>query len=75
MKFFNIGKGKRITTFHAYKNELAQNYELEVDTVVIDGNLITSQAPGTAFEFALEIVGMVIGEEKMKSVGESLGCC
>ncbi len=31
--------------------------------MVIDGNLITSQGPGTAFEFALAIVGQLVGDE------------
>jgi protein deglycase len=38
------------------------------DRVVIDGNLITSQSPGTAMEFALKLVEILFGVERMKKV-------
>ncbi|CAO3651395.1 unnamed protein product [Cunninghamella echinulata] len=36
---------------------------MEDDRVVIDGNLITSRGPGTAFLFALTLVEKLIGKE------------
>lgn len=38
--------------------------------VVVDDNIITSQGPGTAFYFALEIIKYLIGEEKANEVKE-----
>jgi len=38
--------------------------------VVIDGNIITSQGPGTAIEFGLAIVEKIIGKETAKKVRE-----
>ncbi|MFH1623197.1 MAG: DJ-1 family glyoxalase III [Candidatus Aenigmatarchaeota archaeon] len=35
-------------------------------SVVVDGNVITSQGPGTAMEFALEILKHVLGPEAAK---------
>lgn len=34
------------------------------DRVVVDGNIITSQGPGTSIEFALAIVEFLMGKEK-----------
>ncbi len=38
------------------------------DRVVIDGNVITSQSPGTAMEFALKLVEVLFGVERMEKV-------
>jgi putative intracellular protease/amidase len=40
--------------------------------VVIDGNLITSRAPGTATEFAVAIVDKLFGREKALSIAKEL---
>ena len=34
--------------------------------MVVDGKLITSRGPGTAIEFALELVKQLYGEQKAK---------
>ena len=40
--------------------------------VVVDGNIITSQGPGTAIEFALKLVEILSGEDKAKEIKEQL---
>lgn len=40
--------------------------------VVVDGNLITSRAPGTATEFALAIVEKLFGREKAVNIAKEL---
>lgn len=42
------------------------------DRVVHDQNLITSQGPGTSFEFALKIVEYLEGAEKSNSLIEPM---
>lgn len=46
------------------------------DRVVMDRKLITSQSPGTAMEFALKLVKVLAGEERMKQVkAQTLAIC
>lgn len=47
-------------------------YTCKEDAVVVDGNVVTSRGPGTAFQFALEIIKILLGEEKAKSVAKPM---
>jgi 4-methyl-5(b-hydroxyethyl)-thiazole monophosphate biosynthesis len=40
--------------------------------VVVDEHIITSEGPGTSFDFALEIVSKLLGESKAKAVKKDL---
>ncbi len=42
------------------------------EKVLLDGNVITSQGPGTSMDFALKIVEYLAGKETMKNVREQL---
>jgi putative intracellular protease/amidase len=42
------------------------------NSVVIDGNLITSRAPGTATEFAVAIVDKLFGRDKAVSIAKEM---
>ena len=56
-----LAAGKRATIFPGMEDELV-GATVSNERVVIDGNLITSQGPGTAMEFALALVGLLKGE-------------
>lgn len=43
--------------------------------VVADRNVVTSQGPGTAIEFALALVEQLYGKEKMEEVAGPLVSC
>eukprot|EP01104_Vermistella_antarctica_P005020 TRINITY_DN15429_c0_g1_i1.p1 TRINITY_DN15429_c0_g1~~TRINITY_DN15429_c0_g1_i1.p1 ORF type:complete len:356 (+),score=62.19 TRINITY_DN15429_c0_g1_i1:74-1069(+) len=58
--------GKRATCHPNFVKDLPQHQKGE--RVVVDGKIITSQGPGTALEFALEIVKCVCGVEKSVAV-------
>ena len=42
------------------------------ERVVVDGRLVTSQGPGTTFEFALTLIRLVEGEAKASTLAESM---
>jgi 4-methyl-5(b-hydroxyethyl)-thiazole monophosphate biosynthesis len=54
-------EGKRASCYPGFEDELA-GARISMDPVVVDGRLITSRGPGTAMEFALEIVKNFSGE-------------
>ena len=62
-----IGLNKTITSHPSVANQLSK-YKYSEDRVVIDGELITSRGPGTAFEFALAIVKKMVGQEKVNQI-------
>ena len=50
---------------------LANNPALE-ERVVTDGNLTTSRGPGTAIEFALELVSQLCGKDKAQEIAKAM---
>jgi protein deglycase len=59
--------GKRATC-HPGRVMTLENRESANSRVVMDGNCITSQGPGTAMEFALALVELLLGREKRVEV-------
>lgn len=60
---------KRATIFPGNEKLLAYPRD---KPVVIDGNIITSQGPGTAMEFALKIVEKLLGLDKAQKLKQEL---
>ena len=58
-----IAGGATITSHPSVRQQLSGSYKLSDERVVVDERLITSQGPGTTFEFALQIVKTLLGEE------------
>ncbi|KAG7631292.1 Protein/nucleic acid deglycase DJ-1 [Arabidopsis suecica] len=63
-------KGKKATTHPVVSDKLSDKSHIE-DRVVVDGNVITSRAPGTAMEFSLAIVEKFYGREKALQLGKA----
>lgn len=62
--------GRRFTSFPATADKLPDR---DPDAaVVVDGNLITSQAAGTAIPFALALVEALLGKEKSRDIARSI---
>lgn len=68
---WGIPKGRKITCYPSYAPTI-QNGKHTNERVVVDGNLITSQAPGTAVDFALSLVQALEGEQKAKQVRQGI---
>jgi 4-methyl-5(b-hydroxyethyl)-thiazole monophosphate biosynthesis len=64
-------KGKQITSHPSVRKDLPETHYSE-DRVVIDGLLITSRSPGTAMEFAMALVEILCGKEKVEEVNRGV---
>jgi len=60
---------KKATCYPSMAEKL-DNWQNE--KVIVDGNCITSQGPGTALTFSLKLVELLLGEEKCKEVAEAM---
>lgn len=63
--------GKRATCYPGYEEELT-GAVITGDPVTVDGNIITGRGPGCAIPFALEITGILKGNDVSKSLKESM---
>jgi 4-methyl-5(b-hydroxyethyl)-thiazole monophosphate biosynthesis len=63
--------GKKATCFPAMAEKL-KNKEAANQRVVVDGNCITSQGPGTAIEFAIKLVEILFGSEKTRAIAKTM---
>ena len=61
--------GKKATGYPGTQDKLPKSAN---GRVVVDGNCITSQGPGTAMEFAVELVNQLCGKEKAQQVAAGL---
>lgn len=59
---------KSATCYPGMQNEFNETTKYKDEPVVIDGNIITSQGPATAMEFAFKIVEKLAGLETAKTV-------
>ncbi|MFQ5428591.1 MAG: DJ-1 family glyoxalase III [Thermodesulfobacteriota bacterium] len=66
-----LTEGRRITSHPGVRTELARE-KISDERVVIDGNIVTSQGPGTAMEFAFCLVTMLFGEKKAQEVNSGV---
>ncbi|MFY9271029.1 MAG: DJ-1 family glyoxalase III [Candidatus Manganitrophaceae bacterium] len=70
--------GKKATSHPSVRAEMSkkmgkrEGIDYSEARVVVDGNWVTSRSPGTAMEFAFELVRLLVGEEKVKEVNEGV---
>ena len=62
---------KRVTCYPDYKDKLG-DAQYEDSQVVTDGNIITSQGPGTAITYALAVVSRLAGRHVAEAIGKDL---
>lgn len=68
---YGVLKQRRMTCYPAFSDRLSGCTFVD-QPVVVDGNCITSQGPGTAMEFALTLVEQLLGKAKRREVAEAM---
>ncbi|OGQ50738.1 MAG: hypothetical protein A3J24_09480 [Deltaproteobacteria bacterium RIFCSPLOWO2_02_FULL_53_8] len=66
-----LTKDRTITSHPSVRSEL-KAATISDERVVADGNIITSQGPGTAMEFAFKLVEALYGKEKVEEVNRGV---
>lgn len=66
-------EGKQATAFPGVLEKLALSGTRSLDeAVVVDGAVVTSQGPGTAMDFALTLIELLVGDAKRRQVESGL---
>ena len=66
-----VTAGRTITSHPSVRTKLEKE-KLSEERVVVDGNIVTSQGPGTAIEFAFKLVEVLFGKEKAREVNKGV---
>lgn len=61
-----------ITCHPSVRNAFDDGERISFERVVIDGNIVTSQGPGTAMEFAFKLVEILFGPAKAEEVNSTV---
>ncbi|MEN3033989.1 MAG: DJ-1 family glyoxalase III [Aquificaceae bacterium] len=72
LESFKMLQGRKITLYPALVSEIKSASVSLDSSVVEDGNIITSQGPGTALEFSLKLAEKLVGKEVAKQVAEKM---
>ncbi|XP_077284570.1 class I glutamine amidotransferase-like superfamily protein dj-1beta [Arctopsyche grandis] len=75
LKAHGIGLSKRVTSYPTTKDVMVDGGQytyVEDQKVVVDGNIVTSRGPGTAFDFALELSKILVGQETADKVANGM---
>jgi 4-methyl-5(b-hydroxyethyl)-thiazole monophosphate biosynthesis len=64
-------KGKKATIYPGMEAELT-GAKPSNERVVVDGTVVTSQGPGTALEFGVKLVEILVGDKKARALKEEL---
>ena len=65
-------ENKKYTCFPSFEKLVIGGTYLSEEKVVVDGNIITSKAAGTTFEFAYEIIKYLKSESIAKHIKEAV---
>ncbi|MDD5703303.1 MAG: DJ-1/PfpI family protein [Dehalococcoidales bacterium] len=66
-----ILKGRKATIHPGARDMLTDAQHMD-DRVVVDGKLITSQGPGTAIEFSMKLVEILLGQDKVQELNSEI---
>lgn len=63
--------GRNVTCYPGFENQ-CHGANMSEDSVVRDGNIITSRGPATAMEFAVELVRAIAGDDAAENTAQGL---
>jgi 4-methyl-5(b-hydroxyethyl)-thiazole monophosphate biosynthesis len=69
---YGLLDGKKFTCFPSFEKYAPKGKYLPKKTVVQDGNIITSKAAGTTFDFAYKIVSYLLGKDAAKRLAKEI---
>lgn len=74
LKTHDVCGKKKVTCYPSVKDQMieAGAYTYVDSKVVVDGKLITSQGPGTAYDFGLTIIEQLLGKDAATQVAKAL---
>lgn len=64
-------KGKRICCYPSVESEIPEAAIARIP-VAVDGNIVTSRGVGTAVDFALELITLLMGRDRAVQIAESI---
>jgi 4-methyl-5(b-hydroxyethyl)-thiazole monophosphate biosynthesis len=67
-----LTRGKMITSHPSVKEELRDISIYQESRVAMDGQIITSRSPGTAMEFAMTLVDILVGKSKREEINKGV---
>ena len=69
---YGITNGKRATCYPGWEEKFSPDTTYLTESVVKDGNLITSRGPGTAFAFGLALACELAGRETAETLAQQM---
>ncbi|KAF9517802.1 hypothetical protein BS47DRAFT_1290421 [Hydnum rufescens UP504] len=61
-----------LTSHPSVREQLEKSFDYSEDQVVVSGSLVTSRGPGSSFDFALQIIALLLGDGKRSEVAGPL---
>jgi protein deglycase len=71
LKAAGVVTGRRLTSHPVVREDLRE-FDYREDRVVVDGPVVTSRGAGTAMEFALELVRLLVGPDKARELASAM---
>ena len=68
----DVLRDKKVTSYPGALDPQSKDYQFQTATVVVDGSLTSSRGPGTAMDFALDLVVQLFGRERGIAVETAL---
>jgi len=63
--------GRRVTCYPGFESNFSAA-QFSEERVVVDGNIVTSRGPGSALEFGLKIVELLVGKDQAEQLKQGM---